>query len=429
MKNIFKLIYATLIISVIIVACDDEEFVGQTPSDKIAPENITDVSSLSIPGGAIINYKIPSDPDFSHVEAVYYVNQNTQRKSVSTKFIQKLTIDGFANTNTYEIKLYSVDKSGNKSNGVTTEITPLKPPYISIFESLLIRNDFSGVFIGWENPTNENSIGITVLKDDQFGDFVPYDVVYDDSSNETYENIRGLDTINVKLGFFVSDKWGNISDTLVGDFKPLYEIQLDRDNWTALQLDTNIEPNSTSLKADKTIDGNIKQARWNAFSTTQNTDKNYIPHHITYDLGNKNLYSRFIYYPTWYDAFKLGGIKVFELYGTNDQSLIDRELPGTYVWPDNDDPNITGNWREEGMDGWDLIGSFEVPKASGLPGTQYTQNCNECDREIAERGVEFNIPQGTSPYRYVRFRTIELWESALKYSSFSEIEFYGSPID
>jgi len=136
----------------------------------------------------------------------------------------------------------------------------------------------------------------------------------------------------------------------------------------------------------------------------------------------------------WYDAFKLGGMRIFELWGTNDQSLIDRENAGAYDWTGDEDPNISGIWKEYGMepspDGeWELIGSFEVIKPSGLPGTAYTQDCNTCDRDIIERdGSEFNIPPGTPPYRYIRLRTIELWETALKYSNWSEIEFFGAPI-
>lgn len=250
--------------------------------------------------------------------------------------------------------------------------------------------------------------------------------MYDDESNTNFQNVRGMDTLEVELGFYVKDQWGHISDTLIGTFKPLYEIQLDRTKWKALRLDTDIPEESYTQRFEKGFDGNIETARSQAFSTVLSSEENYSPLHYTMDMGEKNLYSRFKLYATTWNGYSRGGMHFFELYGTNDQNLIDRETNGAWVWSNGDNPHETGNWREEGMDGWEKIGDFEVIKASGLPGLQ---KINDIDRPFSEGGMEFLIPGGTPPYRYIRIRQIENWDTENKTVTYSEIEFFGAPVN
>lgn len=425
MKTKFQIINITfLTLFVFIVACGDEEFIGQPGSDNVSPAVISNVQSIGTPGGATVTYKIPSDEDFSHVEAVYYVGNGLERKSVSTKYIQKLSVDGFGDTLPKEIELYAVDKSGNRSEKVVTQITPLKPPYITMRESLNVLSDFSGVLLKWENETDAKNLGITILRYDEFGDFIPYETAYDDASNLNFQNIRGMDTLQVELGFYVKDQWGHISDTLMGTFKPLYEIQLDRTKWSALRLDTDMRQLSNSQRFEKAFDGDRTKARSVAFSTTSDSELTYSPLHWTMDMGEENLYSRFIIYATIWNGYARGGMRYFEIYGTNDQNLIDRETNGAYVWPNGDDPDVTGNWREEGMDGWNLIGEFEFIKPSGLEGTVRADG----DKEFSEAGLDFAMPGGTPSYRYLRFRQIKNWDTESKFASYAEIEFFGAPI-
>jgi hypothetical protein len=427
MKTKYKISFITLMgLFTFIVACGSEEFIGQPASDGTAPGMISNVLSESTPGGAKITYDIPTDEDFSHVEAVYYVGEGQERKSVATKYTQELSVNGFGDTLPKEVELYAVDKSGNRSEKVVAEIIPLTPPYITMRESLEVSSDFSGVLLKWENEAEADNLGITILRHDEYGDFVPYETVYDDVSNTNFQNVRGMDTLQVELGFYVKDQWGNISDTLIGEFKPLYEIQLDRTKWKALRLDTDIPEEQSSQRFEKAFDGDITKSRSNAFSTVLNKEEQYSPLHYTMDMGEINLYSRFKIYATEWNGYSRGGMHFFEMYGTNDQSLIDRETNGAWEWSNGDNPHETGNWREEGMDGWELIGEFEVLKASGLPGIE---KINAIDRPFSEGGMEFLMPGGTPPYRYIRIRQIENWDTVYKEVTYAEIEFFGAPVN
>ena len=62
MKKIFFTIMTLLIVS--ITSCDEEK-IGQTPTDNIQPQTISNVSDESLPGGAKISYELPPETDIS----------------------------------------------------------------------------------------------------------------------------------------------------------------------------------------------------------------------------------------------------------------------------------------------------------------------------------------------------------------------------
>ena len=68
MKKIFFTIMALLIVS--ITSCDEEK-IGQTPTDNIPPQPISNVSVESLPGGAKISYELPQETDISYVKGEY----------------------------------------------------------------------------------------------------------------------------------------------------------------------------------------------------------------------------------------------------------------------------------------------------------------------------------------------------------------------
>jgi hypothetical protein len=402
------------------LGCGDEEPIGQTPTESTPPGVISNVTFQSIPGGAIISYTPPSDTDFAYVNAYYQVNANLTRNAKSSKYTQEIVVDGFENTDSQTVTLTAVDYNGNESAPIEVEVVPDTPPYISVFESLQARDDFGGVLMTWENPLKK-FMGITVLNTDETGELVPFEVHYDEHINFAY-NVRNLEAEEQTLGFFVRDEFGNVSDTLVGTFKPLFETELDKTQWRALALDTDI-PVSTErggISLEKAFDGEILKIWTLNYLSTRISGQAYLPHHQTYDLGEENLLSRFIMHPVRNWAYREGGVKTLELYGTNDQSLIDREYNGSWVWT-----NPSRN-SEEGLDGWTYLGEFEFIKPSGLPGTQVEGGRNGSDNTFAHGGFEFNMPPNTPSVRYLRVRVTETWDNTA-YASYSEITLFGAP--
>ncbi len=362
--------YLLVALAVILVACGEEEFVGQPPLEGTPPGVVTNISVENINGSAIINYTLPSDEDVLYVEATYAVNDQLTRVAKSSKFVKNVRVEGFGDVIETTVELRVVDYSGNKSEPVMVSVAPLTPPYKLVYETLSVSNDFSGVLMEWENEYKID-MGITVLTENDLGVYVPFKTVYEDFADYK-ENVRGLDTITQTLGFFVKDKYGNISDTLYGDFKPLFEVELDKSKWTALKLETDIPEHAKARSVEKGFDGITEQNYAKAYVSKFNNVQEYLPHHQTLDFGVNSRVSRFVIHAVKNWGYQRTGIKLMEIYGTNDEALITRETGGNYVWPDGDDPNVTGNWREEGLDGWERIGEFEITKPSGLPGTETT---------------------------------------------------------
>lgn len=69
-KNLFFI----LISLALFIACNEEP-VGQTPLDNIAPGKVSDINVTNIPGGAYLTYKLPDDEDLLYVKAIYQLKE------------------------------------------------------------------------------------------------------------------------------------------------------------------------------------------------------------------------------------------------------------------------------------------------------------------------------------------------------------------
>lgn len=103
----------------VFIACsgDDDD------SDKIAPAEITNLTGVPGDGQITLNWTDPTDDDFSKVEITYSPNNATVEIA---KGAQTAIVRGLTNGTAYTFTLKTIDKSGNKSSGVTSiPYTPL----------------------------------------------------------------------------------------------------------------------------------------------------------------------------------------------------------------------------------------------------------------------------------------------------------------
>lgn len=61
-----------------------------------------------------------------------------------------------------------------------------------------------------------------------------------------------------------------------------------------------------------------------------------------------------------------------------------------------------------------------MEKPSGLPDGEY----NAVNVAYVEKGIDFEIPVGTPSFRYLRFKTLEVWSSGN--IAIYELTFWGS---
>jgi len=209
-------------------------------------------------------------------------------------------------------------------------------------------------------------------------------------------SVRGLDTIPNIYGTFVRDRWGNLSDTLIGNYKPLYEALIDKRTFSALkQLPGDVwqaHTGAPTLVIERAWDDNINRE----FHTSPNSG---MPQSFSIDMGKKVKLSRFKYHQRRTNRWNGGNPKLFELWGSNE-------------------PSQDGSW-----DSWTKIGEYESVKPSGLPlGTVSAE-----DLAKAIEGEDFEIPMATPGFRFYRWKTIRTWAN-VTYIHIGELTFWGSVI-
>jgi hypothetical protein len=382
---------------------------GQPATDSVAPGEITDVRATRVPGGAILRYQLPTDEDLLYVMARY--TRGGERRDVkSSVYSNTLKIEGFGDTIVYPVELYSVDRSGNASRPTPTEIKPLAPPIWSILNSFSVVPDFGGIKADWQNE-NQADVSIYLMAQDSTGTLVDREVLYTSVKQGSY-SLRGLDTVPRDFGIYVRDRWGNLSDTLIRNEKPLYEVEIDRSRHRMhpLPADNTTDLNAYGFTFLNMFDGVINQD-FNGWHSNNFITK---PTFLTIDLGQKVILSRMklwhrggSYFYAHYNP------KKWEVWGSADVSYAP---PETAYWQRG------GSWESDGH--WDLLQSYEVKKPSGK---EIAEEATNEDLEFARAGFECNFPPGI-PVRYIRLCVVETCSGSSEVH-IGEIRFWGQPVE
>jgi hypothetical protein len=392
--NIIKFIKICFIMTaagVFLYACEEEP-VGQQPVDSVAPGAVTNVQVHNIAGGAKLSYTLPGDEDLLYVKAVYERNGEICESRTSL-YRDTLTVEGYGDMQTHEVKVIAVDRSMNESEPVTTTVQPLKAEVTAIGESIYLEADFGGVTVHWKNETRANISVVVLYESDSLMEYIPLETFYS-SAVDGRGDIREMDTIPEKFGVYVRDHWGNTSEPKHYELTPIFETKFDPSKFRdACTPDDGPHDPGTWL-IHKIWDGIWGEDQ--GYSSVGGTGK--WPHSITIDLGVTGKISRIRIHQrmgryTWAE----GNLRNFEIYGATTL-----------------DP--TGNW-----DSWTLLMECESIKPSGLPGLgEFT---NE-DEAVARDGEDFyNSPQNPA-IRYIRIRVTRTWAGGDNFQ-ITEMEVFG----
>ncbi|MBY5957354.1 DUF5126 domain-containing protein [Membranicola marinus] len=356
-------------LSMTLISCGKENLNVPLDNDSVAPSPVTNIQWEAIPGGAVITYTIPTDSDLLYVLGEYEIRPGVPQEQKTSFYERQMTLRGFGDTKEHEVKLYAVDRSGNKSEPVSVRITPLTSPVQQAFESLDYYSDFGGITVSLLNESQDNLV-ISILTKDSLGDWEDYDNFYSGLPEIDF-SIRGLPAEPVVFGVYIKDRWQNVSDTLEKELTPLFEEELDKTRFRELRL-----PGDGANTWDLSALWDNVTTRYNGFRTADNEG---LPTHFNIDLGVKAKLSRF---RTWqvHDGreYSASNARLFELWGSNE-------------------PSPDGSYE-----GWTKLGEYEVKKPSGLPVGEIS---NE-DIASAAAGDEHTVPISAPAIRYVRIKII-----------------------
>lgn len=382
MKSKFKILAIIAYSFILLASCKKgEELNNNEPvsDDPTPPAQVSNLSVVNQNGKATITYTVPNDPRLLIVKAVYNLSSGKQYEAQTSYYNNSLEVLGFADTDEHEVKVYSVSRSGVVSAPITVKVKPLIAPIWQTFKSLKVQNAFGGYNLSALNPSKGN-VNIMVIGKNMYNELAAdYDKSVFTNVDSIFSKVRGLDTNVHRFGFFVQDRWGNKTDTIYQDIKPIFEVQLQKSRFQEYKL-----PGDPPMwgAVSKAWDGRYG---WEACFTQQIAGGNG-PHTVTFSLGISAKLSR-IWMRPYAEVnplryYYLQAMRRFEIYGS-------------------DNPNPNGALDRS----WVLLGSYTITKPSGLPyGVE-----NELDKQTAEAGYDLQCDLSAPKVKYLRVRCLENW--------------------
>lgn len=396
MRNyIAILIAATLAIG----SCKEENRFASHVTDGTPPGKITITSNKALFGGARFFYDLPADEDLLQVEAVYTSKSGKSYTFSASYFVDSLDVYGFGSTDPHEVKLYAVDRSGNKSEPVTVSVTPLEPAFSRVASSIQIKSGFSSFFLDWTNELEQN---VNVYVDYAFtmnGQARELTTVF--SSNRATDR-RFINDLfltpqeQVRVRIRVEDSFGNITDPIDKGSLSLYEdIEIPKSNWVLPNPNDSIGGvpmvfgDGLEGRNAKVIDGIIDRGDNLNFMHTasrgrtgRNADGN-MPWNFIIDMGAHYELSRIV--TVQRHSGGLANISRGQYYRSENVGIYNM-----YAW--DDDTN-----------GWVFISQHKIIDPVGLSELEYVQTGEEGD----EAYMYPDDPQYTKPTRWFRYEAFK----------------------
>jgi hypothetical protein len=374
-----KKILLFVVLLCVAAACNKADFVKPQGAGALSGA-ISNVTVENLPGSAKITYSLPDSEDILYVKAVYSTKPGIFREVKASYFKNYVVLDGFADENEYEVKLYAVNRAEAASEPVIAKVKPLTPPVIAAFQDVQLNATFGGAVVTFTN-SSEAELTVFLMVEDETGKLVPVQTFYTAEQQVKY-SVRGFDNKTRKFATYIKDRWDNYSETVYADLTPLLESELDKGKFSILRLAGDTwENNATGRTLEKIWDNKTTGAA-NSFNGKVGAG---FPQHFTFDLGTTTTLSRMVYYPKAVnnDSYTTTA-RYWEIWGSN-----------------NPDPD--GGWNN-----WVKLLDCELIKPSGLPGSEYTAE----DLAYCLAGVNYDFPPGTPAVRYLRHKTLSLWSGS-----------------
>lgn len=364
------------------------------------PGKVTNVRVENIQGGAHIFYSLPKSNNLLYVEAVYSIQSRGKQKVKSSIYKDSLTVSGFANASAHKIKLYAVNRGGGRSEPTVITVNPLEPAFERVYNSIKVKNTFGGVFVNYSNNTENDKLAIAFVKDSS-GQIIRVQTNYISKKSGNY-SIRGLKAKDYKLGYFVRDKYQNHSDTTFSEFRPLFEVELNRNLFSNAKLPTDTWENPRTGPFSFIWDQQATSGRGGGSHNYWSHTKKTMPIWVTIDLGQLAKVDRII------------------LYGNPHYAYYNNAYPKKFALWGSSDPNIADSAHWQQSNSWFKYGSFV---------TQPPPNVN-IDTPYPQNGVSFQIKDASDFLysRYLRIVYIKTYAGQHRIV-IGDLDVFGSPKD
>ncbi len=374
--------------------------------DGTKPDIVTNVKVINYNGGAYITYTLPASGNVLYVLADYKISDQKTRQTKSSYYSDTVSVDGFSKSQDYDVTLHTVSRSNVMSDPITVKVHPATPPYLLVKPSIVLSTDFGGVNINVFNPLKK-AIGVILLALDSTTNAMEIQDQHYANTDTINYSVRGYSVTPRKFGVYITDQYGNVSDTLLQTLTPLFETLLDKSKFFTYRLNSD-SPIGYGWELPYLWDG-----KTDGNSSGWHTNPGSIQPMVgTFGLGVLAKLSRFVMWerPNQF-TYGHGNPKNFSMWGSDKPSPADVLLPkfapvGT----------VLGDWIN--------LGNYHFPDPpSGLPPGQ----TNAADMAFVSAGVNFNIPPGSPDTRFIRVCVTDTW-SLGDFAHIMEISLYGKPL-
>ncbi len=392
----------------------EEKSLGPINGGSGKPETIANIETVAVPGGVYISYDIPNEEDVLAVKAVFTLQDGKEKEVISSYYQTHLTIKGYNDMESHTARLYVVNRAQELSDPVEVSFVPLESSLQKVVKSFEFISDFGGVKFHWQNEDRE-SLNFEFLGENAEGELGALKIIASQSENAS-ESLRGYDTNPHRFGAIVSDRWGNVSDTLYPAgyvVTPLFEEQLDHTKIEILSNNVLAANAGISYPYENDVRWDISGwASGNSAYSMFDRNKDTWSHsyngtvpgaavtldlHATIKLSRMHTIQREYAYSA--RVYAQGNVEEFEVWGALEK------------------PAMTGKWAEAG---WTKLADFKTVKPSGSPLGTVTDE----DLSIAANGHEFPFDITLPAVRYIRIRVKKTFGSTSN-CYFAEVGFFG----
>lgn len=397
-------------------ACEEKGRFEINSHDSVPPGTPEVVSYTPLTGGARIFYKLPADEDLLSINAEYVAANGKTAWFSASYFVDSLDVYGFADVVPYTVKMYAIDRAGNKSKYVNVEVTPLEAALPKVEKSIVVKPAVKSFFVEWENELLQS---INVYVDFTFiKEGVKRSLTMVFSSNNEVERrfITDLDleeNVPVEVKVRIEDMYGNKSATLdMGEVILLHDVEIPKDEWVIPPEGyvkggvVEIRGNTVEGRMSYLIDGIINTGDESNFIHTGTLT----PWNILIDLGD---YYELCRIATWQRRFSDSANQYSKgsLYGGENVGSYNM-----YLWDEEAD---------NGNGAWELISYHRIPIPQGLSDMEIIKQYFKAG-DVAYMYPD--EPTFTKPTRWFRYEARSSFSSnytGTGAANISELSLYG----
>ena len=233
--KIFRYILIVVFAVAIFYACKEEQRFGLSSNDKSIPAAPVFLNVKPLYGGARIFYTPPSDENTLQVMAEFDAANGETFKFSASYFKDSIDVLGLGEDKEYTIRLYALNRAGNKSSVVPVKVTPLESSILRVAKTIDVKAGFGSFYLDWYNELQQT---VNIVVDFEFTmDGAHRNIKQVLSSNRETDRqfIRDLtlgpdEPINMKIT--VEDIYHNVTEPIeFNNIILLQDSKIPKDNW------------------------------------------------------------------------------------------------------------------------------------------------------------------------------------------------------